>query len=275
MSSAAIDSLTPREREILVLIAEGHSLAGIAQKFSRSLKTIESHRLSIGRKLKASNRVELTKIAITHGLISLTENNPSAIQGGSTPAGLNDDLAVFEAINKALENRSGQAYIAALFKAICKELDVHLCGICLSAPEISQDERFVVAMCQDHKMQPTFYYSLLGSPVAQAYKNGSILVEDGLAKSYPDIPFYAAHGLRSYYGLRLDGDYGAEPGVLAIVDNQPLDSPATVQRILGFLVDRTSAELTLLHKTQEIEMLKQQLRQSDSDANTDAQRKAI
>lgn len=84
MSSAeAIDSLTPREREILVLIGEGDSLPEIAQKLSRSLKTIESHRLSLGRKLNVSNRVELAKIAIRAGLVSIAEDHDSGGQSSS------------------------------------------------------------------------------------------------------------------------------------------------------------------------------------------------
>jgi len=43
--------LTPREGEVLILIAEDHSLKRIAQKLNISLKTVESHKAAIMRKL--------------------------------------------------------------------------------------------------------------------------------------------------------------------------------------------------------------------------------
>lgn len=68
-----IGSLTPREREVLALIGQGLSTADIAKKLHRSVKTVEWHRVSLGNKLGASNRVELARIAIRAGLASLDE----------------------------------------------------------------------------------------------------------------------------------------------------------------------------------------------------------
>lgn len=68
-----IGTLTPREREVLALIGQGLSTADIAKKLHRSVKTVEWHRVSLGNKLAASNRVELARIAIRAGLASLDE----------------------------------------------------------------------------------------------------------------------------------------------------------------------------------------------------------
>ena len=69
---AIIDSkLTPREREILQLLAEGKNTKEIASNLSISVKTVETHRRHIKRKLKADSVAELTKIAIKEGLTSL------------------------------------------------------------------------------------------------------------------------------------------------------------------------------------------------------------
>ncbi len=61
--------LTPRELEILSMIARGMTTATIAKELFRSRKTIEAHRLSIGAKLGARNRVELARIALEAGLL--------------------------------------------------------------------------------------------------------------------------------------------------------------------------------------------------------------
>ncbi len=65
--------LSPREREVLQLIAEGLSTREIAQKICVSIKTVESHRQQLMRKLNAKSVAELTKIALREGLTSLEE----------------------------------------------------------------------------------------------------------------------------------------------------------------------------------------------------------
>jgi two-component system response regulator NreC len=67
------DDLTPREREVLVLIAEGMSNAEIAENLVISVKTVDRHRENIMRKLNMHNRVDLVKYAIRSGLIDLEE----------------------------------------------------------------------------------------------------------------------------------------------------------------------------------------------------------
>lgn len=65
------DTLSPREREVLQLMAEGNSTKEIADKLFLSVKTIEAHRSQIMRKLDIHNIAELTKYAIREGLTSL------------------------------------------------------------------------------------------------------------------------------------------------------------------------------------------------------------
>ncbi|MFY9225649.1 MAG: response regulator transcription factor [Blastocatellia bacterium] len=66
------DSLTSREREILQLIAEGKSNKEIANKLNLSLKTIETHRTNLMRKLQVKEVTGLVQYAIRKGLIRLT-----------------------------------------------------------------------------------------------------------------------------------------------------------------------------------------------------------
>jgi DNA-binding NarL/FixJ family response regulator len=61
--------LTPRELEVLKLIAEAHSSKEIAQILVISVKTVERHRANILDKLGMRDRVELTRYAIRRGLV--------------------------------------------------------------------------------------------------------------------------------------------------------------------------------------------------------------
>lgn len=60
--------LTPREREILQLLAEGGTVKQIAQRLHVSHKTVEAHRLRIMNKLNVDTVAQLTKYAIQEGL---------------------------------------------------------------------------------------------------------------------------------------------------------------------------------------------------------------
>jgi len=63
------DILTPRELEVLKLIAEAHTSREIAEQLVISVKTVERHRQNILDKLGLRDRVELTRYAIRRGLI--------------------------------------------------------------------------------------------------------------------------------------------------------------------------------------------------------------
>ena len=63
------DVLTPRELEVLKLIAEAHTSKKIAELLFISIKTVERHRQNILDKLGMRDRVELTRYAIRRGLI--------------------------------------------------------------------------------------------------------------------------------------------------------------------------------------------------------------
>ena len=63
------DGLSPRELEVLKLIALGHTNAEIAQMLTLSIRTIESHRAHIHQKVQLSSRAELVAYARDRGLL--------------------------------------------------------------------------------------------------------------------------------------------------------------------------------------------------------------
>jgi two-component system response regulator NreC len=65
------DNLTPREREVLRLIALGHTSVEIAGKLGLSPRTIETHRARIHRKLGLDTRAELVSYALRHELLRM------------------------------------------------------------------------------------------------------------------------------------------------------------------------------------------------------------
>jgi DNA-binding NarL/FixJ family response regulator len=70
-TAPAADVLTARQREILKLIAEGHSAKEIAYQLAVSVKTVEAHRAQIMERLQIGDIPGLVKYAIRNGLIKL------------------------------------------------------------------------------------------------------------------------------------------------------------------------------------------------------------
>ena len=66
---ARTDPLTPREQEVVKLIAEAYSNEQIAQELVISKKTVERHRANILEKLGMHDRVQLTRYAVRRGLV--------------------------------------------------------------------------------------------------------------------------------------------------------------------------------------------------------------
>jgi DNA-binding NarL/FixJ family response regulator len=68
-SGSFVDPLTPREAEVLKLIAEAYTTKQIAAALVISPKTVENHRVRLFEKLGMHDRVELTRYAIRRGLV--------------------------------------------------------------------------------------------------------------------------------------------------------------------------------------------------------------
>ena len=68
-AASKADSLTPKEKMVLKLIAEGNSNKDIAAKLNLSVKTIDTHRTSFMKKLDLHNVREVTRFAMQNGLV--------------------------------------------------------------------------------------------------------------------------------------------------------------------------------------------------------------
>ncbi|MGD8644994.1 MAG: response regulator transcription factor [Desulfobacterales bacterium] len=71
ITDAAYDTLTPREQEIMVLLAEGCSAKEAAEKLFISPKTVENHRANIMNKLDLHSTLELVRYAARLGLVDV------------------------------------------------------------------------------------------------------------------------------------------------------------------------------------------------------------
>ena len=78
---AELGQLTTRQREVLQLVAEGHSTRDIAERLHLSVKTVESHRMQLMDRLDIHDVPGLVRFAIRAGLVSADYTG----KGGRTP----------------------------------------------------------------------------------------------------------------------------------------------------------------------------------------------
>lgn len=69
----AYEPLTPREREVLQLVAEGKPNKQIAKRLSIAVRTVEAHRASIMRKLNLADQASLVRYAVRVGMVPVEE----------------------------------------------------------------------------------------------------------------------------------------------------------------------------------------------------------
>ena len=69
-----VEIMTPRELEVLTLLAYGHTNAEIAERLSISERTVETHRNKIMVKMEFRSRAELVRFAIDNGLLKLADD---------------------------------------------------------------------------------------------------------------------------------------------------------------------------------------------------------
>lgn len=79
-SASLVSSLTPRESEVIVLLAQGKSNAEIAEKLSVSTATVRSHVHHLLRKLGVGTRAQAVAVAYESGLISAIGQNSGATE---------------------------------------------------------------------------------------------------------------------------------------------------------------------------------------------------
>jgi two-component system, NarL family, response regulator NreC len=75
-AKSQFNTLSAREKEVLVLIAQGHTNQAVADRLDLSVKTVESYRSRLMEKLGLKNRADLTRFAIEHRLLNHGPSEP-------------------------------------------------------------------------------------------------------------------------------------------------------------------------------------------------------
>jgi DNA-binding CsgD family transcriptional regulator len=245
MTNPLLEVLTPREREILSHIAQGDSLPEIAQKLRRSLKTIESHRLSIGRKLKASNRVELARIAISQGLVAVNSQTVDQTPERSDLA--ERELGWMQQINQAVCNTTASTFIHRFCDAASLLPGIRIAAICTPDPYRNEGpdvyHRFTIATSEHGKTGEPRRHHAMNTPCEEIIATGGCCYGDGVTEAYPKDAWLRQIQAKGYIGLQLRGRSGGIVGAVVMISSEPLENVDAYQRIMSFFAPHVARAL--------------------------------
>lgn len=212
------------------------------------MKTIETHRQSLGRKLGASNRVELARLAIQVGLAPLYLGETLIPHREGDPrARLVDDRHASEAVYR-IETASASAidlaYFRVLVEHLVKTLDTTGAGI-LNLDEESRVLR-TVAFWHGGGLVNDFTLELEHEPCREAIRRGFYRCEEPVTSPYTEYTQTAEGVMRQYMGIRLESPGADEPvGTLIVYEDREGKSgfdPAA-ETVLRVCAGRAGAEL--------------------------------
>ena len=244
----SLNALTAREREVLGLIGQGLSLPEIARRLHRSPKTIESHRLTLGRKLKASNRVELARIAITAGLAPLDHASRSDEQRiGALRRDLSEHATAWTAMREldaALASHTGHCYLRKLLVRLCEVLQVRAAVLSETTGPAEPPCRDILA-CTGGEGE-IFEFErvpLAQTPCEHVIEEGFFRQDSNVRARFPDNPLLEQLEAQGFIGVRLNSTHRWAIGVLALVNDGPFDERMQPEVILRICAARAAAEL--------------------------------
>lgn len=255
-----ISMLSNREKEVLTLIAEGKSLLEISQELHRSLKTIESHRLSLGRKLKVKDRLDLAKIAIANGMVPVPSAHAVQAPAYAAEGAKDDPLAKhwLDQIFKRTYDRAGNAYLNELTAIISKVIGVEHVGV--SVPDLEKGCQVfrTLAYISHGEIEDQFAYGCAETPCDVVLEKGFYLIGHDVMDAFPKDSDLKAISAQCYAGIRLDTREGLAVGVLWMIDDKPLEQVDSIERMLRALMPRVAAMVEEVNRVQrEIQLLEE------------------
>lgn len=259
MKSNVLDVLTPRELEVLALIAEGKSLAEIAQILNRSHKTIESHRLALGRKLQASNRVALARIAIAAGLVTVPDSEAAREDAGTHPSagapqegagGLKEEGDAL--IRRAVADVAGPTLLQRFCNAASRLPGISIAAICTPEPDRPEGPdlycRQVLAAAVQGEVGDVMRYHAAGTPCETILEEGRCCYSAGVARAYPADTLLSSMSIESYIGGQLLDETGKMAGAFALMGPRPVEDVEPYWEVVQPYLTRLAAELILCNE---------------------------
>ena len=244
--------LTPSQLRVLELIAEGKTTSEIAATLHRSVRTVETHRYHLGKKLGARTQVELVLRAHELGLVERPESLPKSIgmsvSSGRPSLAPERVIGALTVLDTGFHAGSGRASLLSLLSQMMLAFDARAAFVCRprdratiatyimsSSIGLGRETSWPTERCPATGLAP-------GEVGQFAIDSLHDTVRAGLSKAAPNSPYLIAAPL-----------YQRENpiGTLAIVRDHPLDRAAMAEALFRACAARASAELAYQIQSEE------------------------
>jgi len=170
-------------------------------------------------------------------------------------------LSLQGALQAVLEStRADLGYL--FFSNLVEHLARTYRATCVLVGELLPDQQSIrtLAFWLNGSLQRGVIYALSGTPCDVSIRKAVCHVRDGVAERFPEDEMLAKLGMRGYLGAPLKDGNGNALGVLAILDDKPLEADELEHSLLGAFAARAGAELERIRAQEEVERTRDFLR---------------
>lgn len=174
-------------------------------------------------------------------LIYDSNNNLSAIAGTAydidTEKRVNDAMNIIIAKTSSLQ---GLEYFNEIVKDISKILQ---CKYAFIARIKNENEAETVAFCKDGELTENFTFGIKKSPCGTNKDEIKCIYKHNLRLSFPECEMTRSLGIDSFFGFQMFDETGNQVGLLAVMNDKPMEKELIYQNILSLVSKRASLEL--------------------------------
>ncbi len=154
---------------------------------------------------------------------------------------------------------TGEAFFRTLAEQLARALQVKYAMV----GELIEAERMrTLAFWKGDGFEPDFDFPFIGTPCANTVRNSLCFYPRAVQEAFPDSPMLKRLGVESYRGIVLHDSEGKTIGLLAVLDNLPMQEDPLAENLLQVFAARASAELSRQQAERDRERMEMQLRQA-------------
>ena len=227
-------------------------LAEAFNKMARILETRDSEISGYVNELDKMNKV----------LTERSKNLEKTVEGSENKyQTLSDQLT---AIIKGTASDTGEEFFRSLVKNLAEALNVRYAFIGVLQKD-SLDEIQTLALWDGQKFVDSFSYNMTGGPCALTLESRIKFYPHKVQNLFPDDPYLAEWKIDSYLGVRLLDSAGKALGVLAVMDEKPMDNTVNAESIITIFSTRAEAEIERLFAMNKLNNYAKELERSNAE----------
>ncbi len=151
-------------------------------------------------------------------------------------------LQELQVIHETISAPSSSDTFRAVVRSLARAMHVKVALVAERLPQPGGRVR-TLAVCRDGEIGENYEYDLAGSPCAQIYVDGVVVVPSDVAEAFPDFAMLQELGAEAFAGIALEDTDGERIGHVSILHDRPLHANIHEHSLFRVLAARAGAEL--------------------------------